>query len=345
MGSQNKQTSYRSEVIRSPTIYGEEFTAREEVGGRNQRSFGGTRIKAIIVPKVHWLLLHTPIFIAIAPVRLAVLVLRGLYWWRRNPLRLSCEHICNIAHRAGHSHQARQVYQQLLTNLLGAVKNYFDLYDRGLDFALDRIQLSSTDGAKIEKLVKNHGGVLLMVPHNFGTSFSVLEMNRTLPLLLVVRNSPTIERTRIAVDFFTRMQVSIILVRGGNPFQLSRTLFSVLKAGKVVTATVDKLDNSKNRSEVDMFGSQVGLSPWAAKIAARMNVPVVPTYCRSRDRQLSMVFGSPLISKDATELMQHYARFFEQNIIEDPASWAFLGDKHWARALRKASSRLDETTG
>jgi len=343
MGSQNKQTSYRSEVIRSPTLYTEEFTVQEEVGGRNHRSFGGTRIKAIIVPKIHWLLLHTPIFIAIAPVRLAVLVLRALYWWRRNPLRLSCEHICNIAQRAGHSHQPRQVYQQLLTNLLGAVKNYFDLYDRGLDFALDRIQLSSTDGTKIEKLVKDHGGVLLMVPHNFGTSFSVLEMNRTLPLLLVVRNSPTIERTKIAVDFFTRMQISIILVRGGNPFQLSRTLFSVLKVGKVVTATVDKLDNSKNRVEVDMFGSQVGLSPWAARIAARMNVPVVPTYCRSRGRQLSMVFGSPLISKDTAELMQHYAHFFERNIIEDPASWAFLGDKHWAKALRKANCRAKKT--
>jgi len=344
MGAESKTTSYRSEVIRSPTLYTKEFTVQEEVGGRNHRSFGGTRIKAIIVPKVHCLLLHTPIFIAIAPVRLAVLVLRALYWWRRNPLRLSCEHICKIAHRAGHQHQARQVYQQLLTNLLGAVKNYFDLYDRGLDFALERIQLSSTDGAKIEKLVKDHGGVLLMVPHNFGTSFSVLEMNRTLPLLLVVRNSPTIERTKVAVDFFTRMQVSIILVRGGNPFQLSRTLFSALRDDKVVTATVDKLDNSKNRIEVDMFGSRVGLSPWAAKIAARMNVPVVPTYCRSRGRQLSMVFGSPLISKDTAELMQHYARFFEQNIIEDPASWAFLGDKHWAKALRKASSGLDETT-
>jgi lauroyl/myristoyl acyltransferase len=345
MGVESKTTSYRSEVIRSPIIYGEEFTAQEEVGGRNHRSFGGTRIKAIIIPKIHWLLLHTPIFIAIAPVRLAVLVLRALYWWRRNPLRLSCEHICNIAHKAGHSHQARQVYQQLLTNLLGAVKNYFDLYDRGLDFGLERIQLSSADGAKIEKLVKQHGGVLLMVPHNFGTSFSVLEMNRTLPMLLVVRNPPTIERTKIAVDFFTRMRVSIILVRGGNPYQLISNLFSVLKADKVVTATVDNLDNSRERVEVDMFGSQVSLSPWAARIAAHMSVPIVPTYCRSRGRQLSMVFGSPLISKDTAELMQHYARFFEQNIIEDPASWAFLGDKHWAKVLRKASSRTDKTTG
>lgn len=335
--SENKITGHRRETLRSPILYSQEYVAEEEVGSRGKRKFGGTRIKATIVPKVHWLLLHTPTIVAIAPVRLVILLLRALYWWPRNPLRVTCEHLCNIARKAGHSHQSRQVYQQLLTNLLGAVENYFDLYDRGLDFALDRVKLSSSEGANIKKLISDHGGVLIMVPHNCGTSFSVLEMNRTLPLLLVVRNSPTIERTKIAIDFFSRMQVKIIMVRGGNPFQLSRSLFSALKEGKAVTATVDKLDRSPNRIDVDMFGSQVGLSPWAAKIAARMNVPIIPSYCRSRGRDLSIVLGAPLTSKDTRELMQHYAHFFEQNIIEDPASWAFLGDKHWAKALRKAS--------
>jgi lauroyl/myristoyl acyltransferase len=345
MGSQNKKTSYRSETIRSPALFTKEYVAEEEVGSGKGRRFSGTRIKYIIVPKMHWLLLHTPNFIAIAPIRLVILLLRALYWWRRNPLRLSCEHICKIAHRAGHTHQARQVYQQLLTNLSGVVENYFDLYGRGPDFIRQRVQLSSADSAKVNELIKDHGGVLLMVPHNFGTSFAVLEMNQTIPLLLIVRNSPTIERTRISIDYFTRMQVSILMVRGGNPFQLTRTLFSVLKSSKAVIATVDSLDRSKNRVEVDMFGSQIGFSPWAVKIAARMNIPIIPSYCRSRGCRSSIVLGAPLLSKEPTELIQHYARFFEQNIIEDPASWAFLGDKHWGKVLRKASSRLDETTG
>lgn len=337
----NTNTSFRSEVIRSPTIYGEEFTAQEDVGKRHKRQFGGTRLKSIIVPKLHWLLVHTPSVIAKAPVRLGILMLKGLYWWPRNPLRLSCEHICNIARSAGHEHQARQVYRQLLTNFFGAVENYFDLYDRGPDFALDRVQLSSADSVKVNQLIKEHGGVLIMVPHNLGTSFSILEMNRTLPLLLIARNSPTIERTKISIDFCARMQIKILLVRGASPVQLTRTLFSVLKSDKAVIATVDKLDRSKNRIEVDMFGSQVGFSPWSTKIAARMNVPIIPSYCRSRGRQLSIVLGSHLVSKDTRELTQHYASFFEQNIMEDPASWAFLGDKHWRNALRKASTRLE----
>ena len=340
MRSENKKTSFRSETIRSPALFSQEFIAEEAIGSRNDRRFGGTRIKAIIVPKFHWLLLHTPRFIAMAPVRLAILLLRALYWWPRNPLRLSCEHISLIAQKAGHEHQARQVYQQLLTNVFGGVENYFDLYGRGL--GPDRVQLTSADSAQVNELIKNHGGVLLMVPHNFGTSFSVLEMNKAFPFLLIVRNSPTIERTKISIDFFAHMQVSILMVRGGNPFQLTRTLFSVLKSDKAVIATVDSLDRSKNRIEVDMFGSQIGFSPWAAKIAARMNIPIIPLYCKSRGRQLSIVLGSPLVSKDSSELIQHYVRFFEQNIIEDPASWAFLGDKNWAKALRKASAGLED---
>jgi lauroyl/myristoyl acyltransferase len=341
MRSKNRKAHSRSEVTHSPGIYEEEFTGQEDAGKRHKRKFGGTRLKSIIAPRLHWLLLHTPISIAKAPVRLAIFLLRGLYWWPRNPLRLSCEHICNIAQRAGHKHQARQVYQQLLTNLFGAMENYFDLYDRGPDFTLDRVRLSGTDSLKVNQLINEHGGVLIMVPHNFGTTHSTLKMNRTLPLLAVVRNSPTRERSEIAVDYFTRMQTEFLLVRDGKPIQLTRTLFSVLKSDKAVLATVDKLDRSENRIEVDMFGSPVGFSPWATKIAARLQIPIIPSYCKSRGHQLSIILGSPLVSKDPGELTQHYARFFEQKIIEDPASWAFLGDKHWGKALYKANARLD----
>jgi lauroyl/myristoyl acyltransferase len=348
MRSKDNSKNYRTETIRSTALYANEFTAREEIVGRDKRSFGGARIKSIIMPKLHWLLLHTPVVIAMAPVRLTILLLRALYWWPQNPWRLSCEYICSIARPKGHTHLPRQVYQQLLTNLLGAAENFACLYGRGLDHALGQVQISSDDGAGMNQLVEEHGGVLLVVPHNFGTAFSTLKMNVTFPLLLIVRNPATIERTRVAIDFYERMQVKIIMVRGGNPFELSRTLFSVLKAGKTVAATVDSLDRSKNCVEVDMFATRIGFSPWAAKIAARMNIPIVPSYFRSRGSQISIAFGPHLVSQDVSELMQHYTRFFEQNIIEDPASWAFLADKNWHKTLRQINARLDvanSTTG
>jgi len=342
MGSRDNKQKYRTETIRSPALYANEFTAREEIVGRAKRSFGGARIKSIIMPKLHWLLQHTPVFIAMAPVRLTILLLRALYWWPQNPWRLSCEYICSIARARGHRHLPAQVYQQLLTNLLGAAENLACLYGQGLDHAMERVQISSADAAEMNRLVADHGGVLLMVPHNFGTAFSTLKMNVTFPLLLVVRNPATIERTRVSLDFYERMQVKIIMVRGGNPFELSRTLFAVLKDGKTVAATVDSLDRSTNRVEVDMFDTPTGFNPWAAKIAARMKIPIVPAYFRSRGSHISITFGPHLVSQDVDELVQHYIRFFEQNIIEDPASWAFLADKNWHRILRQINAGLDK---
>jgi hypothetical protein len=257
MHSDNTKTGYRSETISSPSLFLKEFTAREEIGNGKKQSLGGTRIKAIIVPKLNWLLLHTPVFIAIAPAQLAILLLRGLYWWPQNPWRLSCEYICKIAHKAGHPHQARQVYQQLLTNFTGALKNYAHLYGSGLDSVLDQVQLNSTDAVRMNQLIEEYGGVLLMVPHNFGTAVSVPTINDKVPLLVVVRNPATIERTKVAIDYYERLQIKIIMVRGGNPFELSRTLFSVLKTGKTVIATVDSLDRSANRIEVEMFGTRI----------------------------------------------------------------------------------------
>lgn len=29
--------------------------------------------------------------------------------------------------------------------------------------------------------------------------------------------------------------------------------------------------------------------------------------------------------------------YFEQQILADPASWAYLADKHWRRVLRRAA--------
>lgn len=342
MPAAKTSTNHRSEVFRSQIIYGEEFTVEEDTAKRHKRRLSGTRLKSFIVPRLHWLLLHTPPVIAKVPMHLVVLFMRLRYWWPRNHLRLACERLCKIAQNAGHTHEPDQVYRQLQVNLLGAVDHYFNLYNKGPESILEHVQMPDDASAQINQLIKEHGGVLLMVPHNFGTSFSILEMNQSIPLLLVVRNSPTIERTRIAIDYFTRMQFKILLVRGGNPVKHARSLFSILKSDTAVVATVDRLDRSKDRIDVEMFGTRVGFGPWATRIAARINVPIIPTFCRSRGRELSVVLGSPLISKDLQELTQHYASFFEQNIVEDPASWAFIGDKHWQKVLNRACARLED---
>ncbi|MDH3949103.1 MAG: hypothetical protein OEU74_09100, partial [Gammaproteobacteria bacterium] len=103
---------------------------------------------------------------------------------------------------------------------------------------------------------------------------------------------------------------------------------------------LDNMDHSEHGVKAQIFGKQIGFPSWAAKIAARLKVPVVPSYFHSSGRQISGVFGEPLTSDNPEVLVQHYVSFFEQKMLEDPASWAYLGDKRWRRVLREASEAI-----
>jgi len=340
MESTDNNPKYRSEMICSDSLYLQEFEAKEKIDRRGGRFFSGTRIKSFTVPLLYRMLEHAPRPIVMLPIRLSIFILRLLYWWPQNPISLSCEYICILAKKKGYAHDPRHIYNKFLSNALEATKTLANLYHDGIESAADHIQCTVDDTRMMNKLIGEYGGAIIAVPHNFGSLLSALKMNREFPFILITKNSSTIERTKIAIDVFERMETTILMVRGGNPFQLSRTLFSILKSGKSVAATLDSLDTSSNRIEVQMFGEAMGFSPWAAKIAVRMRVPVIPTYFSSCNDQIVVNFGKPLLAESVEESIQHYVSFFEENILKDPASWGFLGDKKWRRTLREASRNI-----
>jgi len=340
MTATDQPTRLRSETLYSPALYLKELEVIEDVGSRGSHLLSGTRVKSILVPILFWMLKHLPLVVALAPVRLIIGLTRLLYGWRNNPLRKSCEYICEIAQAAGHNHSPKRVYQQYLSNALGTVENYFQLYRKGVDSVIDRVEFDPEQSELLNQLSREYGGVVVVVPHNLGSAFSAIKMQREFPLLLVARNPSTISRTKVALDMFERMQISILMVRGGNPFELTRTLISVLKSGKVLAATLDNVDHSEQGVKARIFGQQIGFPSWATKMAARLKVPVVPSYFHSNGRQITAILGEPIVSTEQEALAQHYVSFFEQKMLEDPASWAYLGDKRWRRVLREASEAV-----
>jgi lauroyl/myristoyl acyltransferase len=92
--------------------------------------------------------------------------------------------------------------------------------------------------------------------------------------------------------------------------------------------------------EARIFGVKVEFAPWAARIAAKRGVPVVPAYFHSTDNGVRVALGKPLRTEDPAIAIQHYASFFEQCILQDPASWAYLADRKWCRVLRQAAARV-----
>jgi len=337
MNSTSQDSSNRSLTIRSDSLYSGEFTVTEDIGFRNNRRFSGTRLKAIAVPFLYKLIRHTPIFVAALPMRLLLLLVRIAYIWPGNSFRIACENISRLAANSGYRYTPKQVYRQLINNANGMVDNYFRLYKFGVDSVVNRIHIAEDDARRMIRLAEEHGGVVMAVPHNYASLFAALKMSLEFPLICVTRNPSTIERTKIGVEFFERMNVKILMVRGGNPVELSRALFSILKSGNTIAATVDSMDHSETAAEVEIFGQRVGFPTWAAKIAAKKRIPVVPSYFRSNGKQVTAIFGEELISDNTEALVQHYVQFFEKNIMEDPASWAYLCDKRWGKILNRAA--------
>ncbi len=326
----------RSAVIHSPALLSGSIRVTEHARSRGRHLFSGTRLKLLLFPLLHWLVKHTSVTVALIPMRLLTGIMRPLYYWRGNPLRRSCEDVCSIAHRAGHQHDPAQVYRQFLRNAVGVLENYFLLYRHGIARVSARIRLQEDDAGMIRELAQQHGSVILAVPHNIASALSGLRLNQCFPLLAVARNSPTIARTRVTLDFFEHMQVPVLMVRDGNPFELSRQLFNAAREGRVIAATLDNIDHSATRIEADMFGQTVGLARWAVKIAARRQLPVVPCYFSSEGNLQRVRVGTPVLPGQAETAVQHYADFFTRHILADPSSWAYLADKRWRRILSQA---------
>ena len=340
MAAENAPTRLRTETIHSPALYLKQLEVVEDIGSRGSRMFSGTRIKSIVIPVLFWMLNYLPIFLVLLPVRLLIGLMRVLYVWRNNPLRQSCEAICVLAQRAGYEHKPKQVYRQFLNNAFGVAENFCWLYRKGTGSVMDRVKFSSEQMESLNRLLAEHGGVVLAIEHNIGSAFSGFKMHLEVPSVMIGRNPSTIARTKAMLGMFERMKISVLLVRGGNPYELTRTLLSVLKSGKMLAATLDNMDHSEHGVKAQIFGKQIGFPSWAAKIAARLKVPVVPSYFHSNGRQITGVFGEPLISDSPDALVQHYVSYFEQKMLEDPASWAYLGDKRWRRVLREASETV-----
>ncbi|MGD2075284.1 MAG: hypothetical protein PVG38_10255 [Gammaproteobacteria bacterium] len=334
----------RVQTIRSPALFLGELQVVESDRSRCSRWLSGTRLKSLLIPLLHGTLRRAPTALAIAQVRLMVGVMRLLYWRRSNALRLACERLSRIASEHGRHHSPRQIYRQYLANFVGVAENFFRLYRGDVEAVLERIELPGDGVEMVRRLLSSNGSLVLAVPHNIASAFSALGLNRAFPLLVVAKNSSTVARTRIALEMFERMQVQVLMVRGGNPFELSRALFRSLGSGRVVVATLDNVDRSPAACRCTVFGQPVGLARWAAKVAARRAIPVVPAYFCSRGERIRVVFGEPLVAGEAETLVEGYTRFFERNLLDDPASWAYLGDKHWQGVLRAADQALQSAS-
>lgn len=326
-------------VLHSQSLYSGKFTAVEDPQDRPAKRWGGQSIKDRLQPLLYWFLRRAPGPVALFPFHAIVFLMNSIYWLQRNPLRRSCEALCELARRSSIELEPRRVYRQYLSNVLSAARAYRQLLRNDADKVLARVDASDIRRVIDSGKLGDGKAFMLFVPHNLAAIVGGVALTRMLPILIVARNSKTIRRTKMALEVYERIGARILMVRGGSPIEISRAMFSALDDGQVLVATVDNVDPGFG-VEATIFGTEVEFAPWAARIAVKRGVPIVPAYFRSAEGGVRVVCGEPLVTTDPAAAIQHYVSFFERCILEDPASWAYLMDRKWSRVMRRAAAAV-----
>jgi lauroyl/myristoyl acyltransferase len=239
--------------------------------------------------------------------------------------------VATRAAEAGYAHRPRAIHARLLGQASLVLRAFVRVFKRGREAALARIPVDPALGRRVEELLDQHGSLIVAVPHNVCSLFSSigLPIDR---VVVVVRNREG-RHNQVSKAVIEQMRIETLEVRHLSPVALARAMMKALAAGKLLVTTLDGNYRKPDAVAIDIFGHPKGFGPWAARIAARRGVPILPCYPRSEDGVVGAWFAEPLVSEDPQVLMEHYVRFFEACILRDPGSWAFLGDKRWRRHL------------
>ena len=322
-------------VVHSPALVLGSLEITQKPGPVGRR-LGGTWLKSHLSAFLYWCARHLPFSVTIGVGNSILSLVGWTYWLPGMPVRRGCHYMSTLSQRAGHSHTPAQIRKDYISNAKQMYRAYCLLYRDGWEGVIGDVELSEEQRRRFQDQIDNHGGVMMVVPHNFASAFSGLKFSKEFPILLTSKNSSSIDRTKVALKFFERMDVKVLMVRDASRVQTSRALFRALRSGNVVAATTDSIMGERLGTPARIFGQEVLFPAWAARIACRAGAPILPVYVRCRDGVVSAEVGEPIVTDDADQATQEYVSFYEKNILADPANWAFMIDKKWLRVLKAA---------
>jgi lauroyl/myristoyl acyltransferase len=324
-------------TLHSSALLGGTLDVVEKPRRYKRRLASASHLKDLAVPWLVRFLRSAPRPLALVPVGVVLALARLMYVLPRNPLRRASHDMAAICRAHGKDIAPKTLYRDFLANTRAMAALVLRLYRNGWREVIEDVQFPPDDVARIQALVDEYGGVAVAVPHNLGSTFSGIRFDKAFSSVLLSKNSASVERTRIALDFFERLDAQVLMVRDGSAVQISRSLIKLLRSKKVVAITVDRLAGPKDGIAAEMFGRTVWLPAWATRIPSKIGAPIVPAYVRSAGGQLHGVFGPAVVTDDPNAAAAAIAAFLEGQIIDDPASWAFLAEKRWGRVLAEAA--------
>jgi lauroyl/myristoyl acyltransferase len=139
------------------------------------------------------------------------------------------------------------------------------------------------------------------------------------------------------LDYIQKIGPKYIESRTAPPATVMRNIVRALHHGQVVVGTTDVVTPGADTIETRVFGQPIHSPGWPAKIAARLEVPIVPGFIHMKGGRIRLLADEGYVEQDIQKSTQRWVSSFERRVREYPSDWVFMLDKNWARVLTAAA--------
>ena len=202
---------------------------------------------------------------------------------------------------------------------------------------------------RLERLVADSGGALLLMPHCHGSLLMVRGLAERYPLLFLIRAPKDDARAAMQRRFFDQIRCEVVDVRRSTEATVARTVLRSLRKGKIVIGAVDRIRKAPSEDEpvsktednvrVTVFGQAAGFVGWPARFAAKAGVPILPGMVEHTDDAIKLHLGEPITAGEIQATTQSWVIALEGFFNRFPFDWIFVYDKHWARLLEARANQ------
>jgi lauroyl/myristoyl acyltransferase len=256
------------------------------------------------------------------------------------PLRQACTNLSRLAAERGIRHAPFAIYRRLVAQMRDVAWLYHRLYRAGREAVLPHLHFRPEHERAIVSLLEQDGSVVIAVPHNVGSVLYAMRLASRFPCLVVGKQSKRPESDALMQRFFERLGAPLVLASRHDRVSFTRRLLEALGEGRAIIAPLDRIDHRHEGMKARIFGRQPRFPTWAVRVAAKRKSPILPAWLSVERGEVQLELGQPIREADPERALQELVGQFEDWILRDPGSWAFLADKRWQRALRMGASKL-----
>lgn len=295
-------------------------------------------IKDVIARPLHWfgfLVAGLPEPVGRATLAAIGSVAKAIYFVQGSYVRRTVGNFCRATGRA----DPWPIYSGMINNLEHTALHFATLYRYGRSKLLAQTDIDATWVTEYQRFGNGKAGIIILVPHCAGAVLSSGGLSDFCPTTLLVREPRSPARCQLMLDYIQKIGPQFIQSRTASPATVMRHLVRALRHGRVVVGTTDVVTRGDDTIETRAFGQCIYSPAWPARIAARLDIPIVPGFIHMQGSRIRLISDEGYRESDIQKSTQRWVSSFERRFRQYPSDWVFMLDKHWAGVLAAAAGQ------